>query len=463
MKKGLKINKFILNPYLKRIYGYHRSLLKMQGKVPMLNVQLLLTGNELMSGDIIDTNSVFIARELKDIGVELTRKVTVGDHIEHLIAQMQQLSLEADVVIVNGGLGPTVDDMTAQALAEVSGKALTLHATALEQVKDWCFKRSYTFTGPNMKQALLPAKCHIIANPVGSAPGFMVEHNNCKIICTPGVPSELKAMMHDSIIASITALLPNELQSVTQKLRVFGIGESGLQKMISETYPNWPAEIELGFRASMPLLEVKITSRSHQHNELREQCLAQLKALLGQHVVSETGQNIAQTVIAALHQQGKTITTAESCTGGLIASQLTSIAGSSNVFEAGFVTYSDRIKHALINVNKTTLAEHGAVSEAVVREMVDGALEVSGADYAIAVSGIAGPSGGTDEKPVGTVWLAWGNKQQTFVQRLYFPSARMHFQTFIANTGLDLIRRLLLNYTDTPRYVIERQLHSQKS
>lgn len=434
----------------------------MQGKATMLNVQLLLTGNELMSGDIVDTNSVFIARELKNLGVELTRKVTVGDNIEHLIAQLQQLSLEADVVIVNGGLGPTVDDMTAQALAEVSDKPLTLHPTALELVKQWCLKRSYKLTGPNMKQALLPAKCHIINNPSGSAPGFMVEHNNCKIICTPGVPSELKAMMHDSILASIAALLPSELQSVTQKLKVFGIGESGLQKMIGEALPQWPTTIELGFRASMPLLEVKITSRSHHDNALREQCFQQLKSLLGQHVVSETGQSIAETVVDILTRQSKTITTAESCTGGLIASQLTSVAGSSNVFEAGFVTYSNRIKHTLINVSEHTLAEHGAVSEAVVREMVAGALDVSAADYAIAVSGIAGPSGGSEDKPVGTVWLAWGDKQHTFAEQLYFPSSRVHFQTFIANTGLDLIRRLLLNYTDTPRYIVERQLNKDK-
>ncbi|KGK00425.1 CinA family nicotinamide mononucleotide deamidase-related protein [Thalassotalea sp. ND16A] len=423
----------------------------------MLNVQLLLTGNELMSGDIIDTNSVFIARELKNLGIELTRKVTVGDDIKLLINEMQQLSQYADILIVNGGLGPTVDDMTAQALAKVTGKELTIHPTALEQLKLWCQRRSYKLTGPNMKQAVLPAGCDVVFNPLGSAPGFAMNHNDCQIICTPGVPAELKAMLREQILPGIAKTLPDELQTVTQKMQVFGLGESGLQKMVDEQYPNWPEEIELGFRAGSPLLEIKLTSRSHTSSTLREECYQNLKQLLGQHIVSENGNSMAGKVVELLTENNKTITTAESCTGGIIASLLTGIAGSSNVFNAGFVTYSNKMKTKLTQVSEDTLNQHGAVSEAVVIEMVKGALQVSGADYGIAVSGIAGPDGGTKEKPVGTVWLAWGDKANVRTQRLYFPSHRNHFQTFIANTGLDLIRRLLLNFNDQPKYVIERQ------
>ncbi|WNC67847.1 CinA family nicotinamide mononucleotide deamidase-related protein [Thalassotalea nanhaiensis] len=429
----------------------------------MLNVQLLLTGNELMSGDIVDTNSVFIAREFKNLGIELTRKVTVGDNLQLLTEQMEQLSVDADILIINGGLGPTVDDMTAQALSEAANKPLALHPTALEQVKAWCVKRSYRLTGPNMKQALLPAGCNIVNNPIGSAPGFSLSHNNCQIICTPGVPVELKAMLRNEILPEIAKQLPEELQTVTQKLKVFGIGESGLQKMVNETYPNWPEEIELGFRATMPLLEVKLTSRSHTSSTLRDEWYNKIKGLLGQHIVSENGNSIAATVVELLNQQGKTITTAESCTGGMIAAQLTGIAGSSNVFEAGFVTYSNRMKAKLVNVNEKTLEQFGAVSEQVVKEMVTGALAVSDADYAVSVSGIAGPDGGTEEKPVGTVWLAWGDKQQVFAKRLYLPTHRIHFQNFIANTGLDLIRRLILGYADEPRYFVERQLKNKTS
>ncbi|WOH39317.1 CinA family nicotinamide mononucleotide deamidase-related protein [Thalassotalea fonticola] len=427
----------------------------------MLNVQLLLTGNELMSGDIVDTNSVFIARELKNLGVELTRKVTVGDNMQLLTEQMEQLSKDADILIINGGLGPTVDDMTAQALSETTKQSLAIHPTALEQVKAWCVKRSYRLTGPNLKQALLPTGCDIVHNPIGSAPGFSINHNSCQIICTPGVPVELKAMLREEILPNIAEQLPEELQTVTQKLKVFGIGESGLQKMVNDSYPNWPEEIELGFRATMPLLEVKLTSRSHTSTTLRDEWYSKIKGLLGQHIVSENGDSIAATVVKLLKQNGKTITTAESCTGGMIAAQLTGVAGCSDVFEAGFVTYSNRMKEKLVNVNAQTLEQFGAVSEQVVKEMVSGALAVSAADYAVSVSGVAGPDGGTEDKPVGTVWLAWANKQQVFTKKLYLPTHRIHFQNFIANTGLDLIRRLILGYHDEPRYFVERQFNSK--
>lgn len=423
----------------------------------MLNIQLLLTGNELMSGDIIDTNSVYIAQELKNLGVELHRKVTVGDSLELLVNEMESLSQQADIVIVNGGLGPTVDDMTAQALAKLTGKPLTLHPTALEQLKAWCVKRSYELIGPNMKQALLPACSDIVYNPIGSAPGFSVIHNNCQFICTPGVPVELKAMLKDSILADIATRLPNELQTVTQKLKVFGIGESSLQRLINEQLPDWPEELELGFRASMPLLEVKLTSRTSISSELRNTWYDKLKGLFGQHIVSETEGSLPYTLVNELIQRGKSITTVESCTGGLMASMLTNISGSSQVFEAGFVTYSNKMKSTLVNVNPETIAAHGAVSKEVVTEMLKGALAISGADYGIAVSGVAGPSGGTKEKPVGTIWFAWGDANQIFSEQIYFPSERIYFQKFIATAGLDLVRRMLLGYQDSPLYFIERQ------
>ncbi len=426
----------------------------------MLNIQLLLTGNELMSGDIVDTNSVFIAQELKNVGVELARKVTVGDHLDMLVSELESLSQQADVLIVNGGLGPTIDDMTAQALAKLINKPLQLNPIALEQLQAWCDKRNYQMSEPNKKQAILPQGCDIVYNPLGSAPGFSVRHNDCKIICTPGVPSELKAMFFDSILLSISKRLPTALHTVTQKLQVFGIGESGIQKMVNEAFPNWPADIELGFRASMPVLEIKLTSRQTTSHELRQTWYDNIKTLLGQHIVCEGTGTIASTLVEVLSKRNKTMTTIESCTGGLMASLLTNVSGSSAVFEAGFVTYSNAMKTKLVDVPTDLLETHGAVSQAVVEAMLKGGLKVSSADYGIAVSGIAGPTGGTEEKPLGTVWLAWGSKDKVFSQELYFPSERVYFQRFIAAAGLDLVRRLVLNFTDTPRYITERQRKS---
>ncbi|WP_371186715.1 CinA family nicotinamide mononucleotide deamidase-related protein [Thalassotalea maritima] len=428
----------------------------------MLNVQLLLTGNELMSGDIVDTNSAYLAQQLKDIGIELHCKTTVGDSLPLLIEMMQQLSRSADVLIVNGGLGPTVDDMTAQALSDVSARPLTIHPLALEHVKQWCLKRHYTLTGPNIKQALLPLDCDLVTNSIGSAPGFKLTHNNCLIICTPGVPSELKTMFADQIKPLLQTMLPDALNVVTDKMHVFGIGESGLQKMINEQLPEWPEQIELGFRASMPILEVKVTSRFKQDDELRQQWGSKLNTLLGQHVVNHNGDTLGKTLIHALAERNLKVTTAESCTGGLIASLLTQVPGSSAVFEAGFVTYSNAMKQQLLDVDAATLQQCGAVSQAVVEQMLHGALTVSGADYGVAVSGIAGPDGGTEDKPVGTVWLAWGSKNDIRAVKLFFPAGRQYFQRYVASAGLDLLRRMILGFNDQPRYISERQPLSVK-
>ncbi|MDN3652029.1 CinA family nicotinamide mononucleotide deamidase-related protein [Thalassotalea ponticola] len=424
----------------------------------MLNVQLLLTGNELMSGDIVDTNSVFLARQLKAIGVEIKRKTTVGDNLALLVEQIQQLSASADVLIVNGGLGPTIDDMTAQALSHVTERKLTVHPEALDHLKSWCAKRNYPLTEPNLKQATLPEGCSIVANPIGSAPGFRVNHNQCEIICTPGVPSELKAMFTQSIEPFLKQRLPNDLRVVTEKLQVFGIGESGLQHMIDNELADWPSELELGFRASMPLLEVKVTSQKPEHEPLRKQWVNRLKQLIGAHVINDNGASLAQTLVSVLQHKQLTLTTAESCTGGLIAANITAIAGASSVFEAGYVTYSNRQKQRMLDVDEQLLIDCGAVSEAVVIAMVKGALNKSGADMGIAVSGIAGPDGGTATKPVGTVWIAWGNKQQIYTAQLYFPAGRQYFQTYVSCAALDLIRRLALDIDTQPRYLRERVL-----
>ncbi|QDP00402.1 CinA family nicotinamide mononucleotide deamidase-related protein [Thalassotalea sp. PS06] len=423
----------------------------------MLKVQLLLTGNELMSGDITDTNSVFMAQQLKNLGVEVHKKVTVGDELELLVNEISALSSSADVLIINGGLGPTVDDLTAQALAQSKGVELSVHPQALQELQAWCDRRQYPLTEPNRKQAILPDGCNIVSNPIGSAPGFSLTLNDCLVICTPGVPREMKMMFEQSILPIIKGKMPAGLSNKTNKLRVFGIGESGLQKIINEQFTDWPEHIDLGFRASQPLLEIKLTAHYQSHHQDLQDWTDKLKTLFAQHIVCEGDGDLPSTVIDILKSQGKFITTAESCTGGLIAASITSVAGSSAVFEAGYTTYSNRIKHQLLGVSEQTLQIHGAVSEPVVRQMLIGALNASGADVGVSVSGIAGPDGGSDEKPVGTVWLAWGDIQTQYAQELYFPGPRRFFQNYIAYAGLDLVRRFLLDYRDTPRYVIERQ------
>ncbi|PCH97947.1 MAG: damage-inducible protein CinA [Gammaproteobacteria bacterium] len=429
------------------------------------NVQLLLTGNELMTGDIVDSNSAMIAQQFKELGLEIFRKVTIADDMALLVDEINRLAKDADILIINGGLGPTIDDLTAQALAKAMNSELAEHPAALEHLTAWCKKRGMALNTPNLKQTILPQGCSIIANKQGSAVGFKVNHLNCDIYCTPGVPRELQVMLTEQISADIAKKLPGELITDVTRLQVFGLGESTLQKMVDEQLPDWPENIELGFRAGMPLLEVKLTTTNQQAYSQKHTWQKKLSELLGDHLIAKIDNkplSLAKNVLSKLLDSNLKITTAESCTGGLIASMLTREAGSSAIFEAGFVTYSDAMKTKLLGVDKQLLNEHGAVSQAVVLAMAQGALESSSADLAIAVSGIAGPDGGSDEKPVGTVWIAWGSMKNLKSVCLSMPLPRSYFQKHVASIGLDLIRRELINSQENPHYIVEHHRTSKK-
>ncbi|TMM46831.1 CinA family nicotinamide mononucleotide deamidase-related protein [Colwellia ponticola] len=428
-------------------------------------VQLLLTGNELMTGDIVDSNSAMMAQVLKDIGLGIMRKVTVADDLALLVSEITYMASTSDILIINGGLGPTVDDLTAQALALAMDEELSEHPEALAHLTAWCKQRGNALNGPNLKQTILPSSCRIIANRSGSAVGFSVRYKDCDIYCTPGVPHELKVMLQEQIIPAISKKSPKNLIADITRLQVFGLGESSLQKMVDEKLAQWPADIDLGFRAGKPLLEVKLSINSERGLALKPLWQKKLADALGHHLIAEINEkpySLAQHLINQLQQDNIKVTTAESCTGGLIASKLTEISGSSNCFEAGFVTYSNNMKTAMLNVSADLLTQKGAVSEEVVIAMAKGALLKSHADIAIAVSGVAGPSGGTEDKPVGTVWLAWGGINDIKTQCLLIPYKRNHFQQFVAEIGLDLLRRYQKNITSIPNYIIDNAFTTKR-
>ncbi len=422
-----------------------------------MKLQLLLTGNELMAGHIVDSNSAMIAEQLAERGFGIARKVTIGDDFNGLVQEIRQMTADSDVLLINGGLGPTVDDLTATALAEAAGQPLTEYAAAVQHLQQWCQQKNLRLNEANRKQALLPEQASIIANPIGSAVGIALRLNDCLVLCTPGVPSELRAMLADSLLDTISQHYPNRHVPRTQRWQTFGIGESTMQQIISDKLPDWPPQIDIGFRAGLPLVEIKFTIASEQDAPLLDHWLQRLRGVIGDNIISEGTDGLAETVVRLLQQQGQQLTTAESCTGGLIASQITEVAGASQCFEAGFVSYSNSIKQLMLGVQPLSLEQHGAVSEPVVREMARGALAHSAADCAIAVSGIAGPDGGTADKPVGTVWIAWGSQEQLNSVRLQFNGPRKWFQQLVAATALDLIRRRLLGIDEEPRYFKRRK------
>ena len=421
-----------------------------------VQVALLLTGNELMSGDTVDSNSSRIALALGAHKIGVGKKITVGDDPTLLSDSLVDLSTSADVVIINGGLGPTEDDLTAELVAEVAGQALVNHPRAVEHLEEWCERRGLELNASNLKQALLPEGADLVANPIGSAVGFALEVNGALVITTPGVPVELTAMLPE--ICDRIATRVGGGTAFIRRLQTFGIGESTIQEAVNARTDDWPNGVTLGFRSGLPQLELKLQVDDVSLLDNRDDAENLLRELIGDHIIGYDDEQLATSLQRALLDRQMSVTAAESCTGGLIASLITREAGSSQVFGSGFVTYSNTAKHSVLGVPEASLAQHGAVSEPVVLAMLAGALERSGSDIGIAVSGIAGPGGGSDDKPVGTVWIAWGTKAHHRAIRLQVPGSRERFQILVAAIGLDIMRRQVLELPPIPHY-IQRFIH----
>ncbi|MBX2847448.1 MAG: CinA family nicotinamide mononucleotide deamidase-related protein, partial [Acidiferrobacterales bacterium] len=369
----------------------------------------------------------------------------VGDDLPLLVDSIIELVAISDVLIINGGLGPTVDDLTAQALSKAIDSPIKQNQQALQYLQEWAEARKFLLTESNLKQAELPAVCDIIDNPYGSAVGFSCVHNECLIMCTPGVPSELKPMVERDLLPRIREQGAIQETNIITRLRLFGITESGLQDLIDEKMVDLPNTVEIGFRVQLPVLEVKIITKGESSQALNLKWTDRFCRQFSDYIIGRDSTRLSQALNQTLLATNNTITTAESCTGGLIAAGITSEAGSSKVFEAGFVTYSNSIKSLVLDVQEETLTKFGAVSEQVVLEMASGALTTSGADVAIAVSGIAGPDGGSDDKAVGTVWIAWGKRDTLQAREFFLPMSRHRFQQLTSAIAMDLVRRDLLD------------------
>ncbi|HEY5715984.1 MAG TPA: CinA family nicotinamide mononucleotide deamidase-related protein [Psychromonas sp.] len=422
-----------------------------------VNVQLLLTGNELMIGDIVDSNSAMIAKSFKALGIKIHKKVTVADDLNLLVTEIENISSSADLLIINGGLGPTRDDLTAQALALAANLSIEQHPDALTHLQKWCEKRAAALTQSNLKQALLPKGCEIVANSIGSAVGFSLTLNGCLIICTPGVPHELKLMLDQQILPLLQETMNLSGEMDNTRFQVFGMGESTLQTLIENEIPLWPEEVELGFRAAMPTLELKLTIENKQYIPIKNALIDKLKSILGAHLIAEISdkeKTLAEHVLNLCRQQNLKITLAEACTGGLIASELSKVAGASSVFEAGFIPCSNTMKQKMLDVDPGIIARFGAVSEPTVLAMAQGALHKTDADITIAVSGIAGPDGGSSDNPVGSVWIAWGTKERIFSRYFCIKGNRDYFQQMVMARALDLVRRMLIKNSDKPNYFL---------
>lgn len=410
----------------------------------MPTAELLSQGDEVVTGQITDTNSAWLATRLTEAGVLVARHNTVGDRLQDLVALLRELAGRCDVVISTGGLGPTVDDLTAEAVALAFDRPLALDPEALAEVEGMYARFGRVMPAINRKQALLPQGALRLTNHWGTAPGFAVEVGGTWMAFLPGVPREMRGMFDTWVLPALAerlALSPGELVT----LRCAGAGESNLQEALAD----WSAEgVELGFRAAMPEVYVKLRFSAGYGTERREAVVADVRARLGAAVFAverpgDPPRPLAAEVGARLSAAGARLAVAESCTGGRLASLCTAIPGASGWFTEGAITYANASKTRLLGVPEALIAEHGAVSEPVARAMAEGMRASSGADFALATTGIAGPDGGSEAKPVGLVHVALATPTQTLHRALRYGGDRERIQLLAATGALDLLRRHL--------------------
>jgi nicotinamide-nucleotide amidase len=402
---------------------------------------VLCIGTELTRGELVNTNASWLASYLTDIGFEVIEDVVVDDHRERIITALHRLGKSVRVLICTGGLGPTTDDITTEAVARALGVKLVRDETSLDAIRRRIEKYGRTMSETNAKQADFPEGADVLPNPVGTAPGFGVTLGGANAFFLPGVPHEMKKMFEEHVVPRIRTLASRDSHQV--RLRTFGLPESLVGERLAGVEEAFPGVI-IGYRAHFPEIEVKVLARAATNPaavELADRATVEVKARLSDVVYGEGEDTFAAVVGRALRRKGVTLAIAESCTGGLVGYMLTREPGASDYLVVDAVTYANSAKSRLLGVDEDVIRGHGAVSAEVAAAMAEGVKRVSGADVALSLTGIAGPSGGSAKSPVGTVFMAVAGPSETTVKERHFPGERHQIQTLAAYAGLELIRR----------------------
>ena len=416
-------------------------------------VELINTGSELMLGRVLNTHQQWLCRRLADLGYTVPRQVAVPDTSSDIQQAVREALARADLVITTGGLGPTSDDLTRDLIAQLLNRKLREDAAVLAHIRHFFESRRRPMPERTRVQALVPAGATVLPNPHGTAPGlalevrpnpFRADGQPAWLIMLPGPPRELRPMFTDSVVPLLQRVLPPAGRFACRTLRTTGIGESVVQEKIGGPLQRWvEAGLDLGYCSRPGQVDVRLAARGDEAEQQVREAEAVVRDLLAPHIYGVEDEELETVIVRLLTQRKKTLALAESCTGGHIANRITNVPGASAVLLAGLVTYSNAAKEKFLGVRADTLARHGAVSEPVAREMAEGARQQAGADYALSVTGIAGPSGGTPEKPVGTVFIGLASPSGTVVERSFNPFDRETFKQVTAQQALDLLRRTL--------------------
>ncbi len=402
----------------------------------------LTLGTELTRGELVDTNGAWLADELTSLGVEVLAQLTVDDDPGRIERAVSALAADVDVIVVTGGLGPTSDDRTAASVASLLGEELVRHPGVLERVRELWRSRGREMPASNAKQADLPASASVLPNPMGTAPGFRVRVAGADAFFMPGVPREMRRIFVDSVAPALAPRVARRSHQI--HLRTFGRSESDLADALEGIEQAHPG-ITLGYRAHFPEIELKVLARAGDElaaEQLAAEVAEELRRRLGRTIFGERDDTFPGVVGRELRDRGLSLALAESCTGGLVGAKLTSVPGSSEYLLLDAVVYANSAKEKLLGVRQETLRGFGAVSAETAAQMAEGARRVAAADLAVSVTGIAGPGGGTDEKPVGTVYFGVaraGARTHTFLRNL--PGDRERIRELAAYVAMESIRR----------------------
>lgn len=413
-------------------------------------VELISVGTELLLGNTVNTNASYLAEKCAALGLSLYYQTTVGDNFKRLEETLQVALKRSDVVILTGGLGPTQDDLTKEVVAKVMGKALVENSHTKERITEY-FKKSQviTITENNWKQALIPEGATVIDNNNGTAPGIIIEEDNKSVIMLPGPPNELMPMFMEEIYAYLNKLQPEIIYS--QIVKLCGIGESTAETMIQDLIAE-QSNPTIAPYAKVGEVHLRVTAKAKDEEEAKrliKPVVKELKARFGKNVfTTDENETLEEAVIKLLTKNELTLTTAESCTGGMLAARLVNVAGVSEVFRQGFITYSNKSKRKILSVQKSTLKKYGAVSEKTAKEMAKGGVFATDSDICVSITGIAGPDGGTEEKPVGLVYIACYINDKVTVKEFHFKGNRAKVREQSVVRALTLLRECILDVYD---------------
>lgn len=412
-------------------------------------VELISVGTEILLGNIVNTNAAFLSEKCAQLGLSLYYQTVVGDNPERLEETLKLALGRSDVVILGGGLGPTQDDLTKEIAARAFGKGLVEDPHTREEIQKFFDARGIQeITENNWKQALVPEGAIVVDNDNGTAPGLILEENGKVVILLPGPPNEMKPMFNKDIFPYLHAKQPEII--VSEMVKICGVGESKAETMIADLIAA-QTNPTIATYAKTGEVHLRVTAKAESEEEARElmkPMLHELKVRFGSDIYTmDEHVNLEDAVVALLKEKEMTLTTVESCTGGLLSARIVNVPGASEVFKQGFVTYSNKAKRKLVGVKKQTLKDYGAVSEKTAKEMAKGAILATGSDVAVSITGIAGPDGGSEEKPVGLVYIAVTVNGETRVQKSQFTGNRAKIRDSAVTSALNFIRNTVLAMT----------------